>query len=356
MSINEKPIRVLIVEDSPVCRELLISLLNQEPGFQVVGVARDGAEGVRLAKRLQPDIITMDVYMPVMDGYEAARQIMHEIPCPIVMISSRLNKREHNLTFNALQAGALSILDKPAFNDSPDVHQQLLLHLRLMSEVKVVRRWSTHTITQKPMAVSTQLPVLPEDGSGAIQLVVMAASTGGPSTLVHILQQLPDTFPVPVLIVQHVTAGFAQGLADWLNSQIALSVQVGSHAYRPQPGQVIIAPDNYHMLINKQGRIVLSKTPPVHGLRPAADYLFQSTAEAYGKNAVGVILTGMGNDGAQGLQAMNKVGAYTIAQDEASCVVFGMPAAAIKLNAVTQVQPSNRIADSLLQLTNHVRV
>lgn len=345
MSIPVKPIRVLIVADSPIDRDLLVSVLQMEPGFQVAGSARNGAEGVRLAIRLQPDIITMDAHMPVMDGYEATRQIMREAPCPIVMISDRLHEDEHQLMFDAIQAGALSILQKPTPQDSPNVRQELVARLRLMSEVRVVRRWVTTTSNTDP------LPPIPlHNGRSPVRIVAMAASTGGPGALAHILGALPVDFPAPILIVQHVTVGFGEGLARWLNGQVALPVRIGRHADEPQPGEVLIAPDDYHMTVNKMGLITLSKTAAVHGLRPTADYLFHSLAEVYGKTAVGVILTGMGHDGAAGLRAMHQAGAYTIAQDEASCVVFGMPAVAVKLAAVTQVQSLDKIANLLMKL------
>ncbi len=351
MSDKSTPIRVLIVEDSRVYRELLVSVFQSAPDLQVVGTARNGDEGIRLARRLKPDVITMDIHMPEVDGYEATRRIMEEIPRPIVMISGSLNKNEHKLTFDAIQAGALSVLDKPTMDDPPEVHQQLISQIRLLSEVRVVRRWAKKSPQRKP-ADDTPLSLhnLPSRSDSKVQMVAIASSTGGPGALSATLGPLPADFPVPILIVQHVTVGFGQGLADWLNGQTALKVRIAKHADEPQPGEVLIAPDDYHMTVNSMGLISLNRAPLSHGLRPAADYLFHSVAKTYGKSAVGIILTGMGSDGAEGLLAMRDMGARTIAQDEDTCVVFGMPAVAIKLGAAEQIKPLPHIAEALIQL------
>lgn len=365
MTAKSAPVRVLIVEDSPVARELLVSILQSTPGLQVVGTARNGIEAVRLAKRLKPDIITMDIHMPEMDGFEATRQIMAETPRPIVMVSASLNKKERDLTFNALRAGALSIFEKPTIHDPPAVHDYLINQLKLMAEVKVVRRWGEITEHLKRPASSSP-PAPGRDGQtrrigsveqGAdIQLVAIASSTGGPGILVEILRQLPADFPAPVLIVQHITPGFATGLANWLNQQTPLEVRLARHADEPQPGQVLIAPDNYHMLVNSMGLITLSQSPAQHGLRPAANQLFNSVAQVYGATAIGVILTGMGSDGAEGLWAMREVGAHTIAQDKSTSIVFGMPAVAIELGAAEQVLPANKIAPAIMALVGYRKV
>ncbi|MFN8453557.1 MAG: chemotaxis-specific protein-glutamate methyltransferase CheB [Anaerolineae bacterium] len=349
MKKQDVPIRVLIAEDSPVARDLLVAILQDAAELQVVGTARNGLEAVRLAKRLQPDVIMMDVYMPEMGGLEATRQIMSETPRPIVMVSANLNQSERNLTFDSLQAGALSVLAKPTVNDPPEVYQALITQLKLMSEVKVIRRWMGDKSTQRP-STTVEPTVIERPDRSKIRLVAIAASTGGPGILAEILRALPGNFSAPILIVQHITAGFATGLADWLNQQTPLEVRLARQGDRPQAGLVLIAPDNYHMLVNRVGLITLTQTPPVQNLRPAADVLFQSVAEVYKDTAIGVILTGMGSDGAAGLRAMRAAGAYTIAQDQRSCIVFGMPAVAIELGAATQVLPANKIAAAMTTL------
>lgn len=347
MSEKTKMTRILIVEDSIVCRELLVSIFHNAPGLQVIGTARDGAEGVRLVKRLKPDLVTMDIHMPEMDGYEATRRIMAEVPCPIVMISGSLAKNEHELTFDALQAGALSIINKPTINDSKEVHQQLIDKINLMSEIKVIRRWGKERQKSTPI----MLPALPsKNWQTQIQMIAIAASTGGPGALANVLAPLPANFPIPIVIVQHVTIGFCEGFSSWLDSQVSLKVRVARQADNPQPGEVLVAPDDYHMTINSMGLVSLNKQAPYHGLRPAANALFHSVAQVYGKTAVGIILTGMGDDGAEGLKSMHDVGAHIIAQDENSCVVFGMPAAAVALGSVDQIKPLAQIAPTLIKI------
>ncbi len=340
-----------MVEDSPVARELLVTILQNAPGFQVVGVARNGAEGVRLAHRLKPDVITMDVHMPEMDGFEATRQIMAEIPRPIVMVSASMDKYERDMTFDALKAGALSVLEKPTMYDPPEVYEFLISKLRLMAEVKVLRRWNDRpaktTLATQPM---TAPPVLLRNGQSKIQLVAVASSTGGPGVVAQILRELPADFRAPVVIVQHITPGFGDSFAQWLNLQTPLTVRLARAGDELEAGQVLIAPDDQHLTLNSLGQVALNQEPPLHGVRPSADYLFQSTARVFGATAIGVILTGMGSDGAEGLRQLRATGAHTIAQNEQTCVVFGMPAVAIKLGAAEQVLPVDQISTALLNL------
>ncbi len=346
MEIETRPIKVLIVEDSLVARELLVSILQSTPDMQVVGTANNGVEAVQLARRLQPDVIAMDVYMPEMDGLEATRRIMAEIPRPIVMVSASYNPGEHQMSFDALQAGALSILEKPTINDPPQKLQFLADQLRLMSEVKVVRRWDRSKY--RPTAART--PALIQNGRAKIQLLAIASSTGGPGVLAKILSQLPAEFSVPVLIVQHIMAGFSAGLATWLNQLIPLTVRLAEQGDMIEAGQVLIAPDHHHMLVDNKKHIRLTQDAPENGLRPSANQLFYSVAKIYGASAIGVILTGMGSDGADGLLALKKTGAHTIAQDAATCVVFGMPAVAIEIGAAEQILPTDKIAAAVMQL------
>jgi two-component system chemotaxis response regulator CheB len=344
-------IRVLVAEDSPVARELLVSIFESAPGLQVVGTARNGAEAVRLAKRLKPDVIAMDVHMPEMDGFEATRRIMAETPRPIVLVSASFVKDERDLTFNALKSGALSVLEKPGMYDPPERHELLIAQLKLMSEVKVVRRWLE---SAKPASVGQQVVLKSSlregNGQPKFQLVAIASSTGGPGILAQILGQLPADFPLPILVVQHITQGFSAGLAGWLNQQTPLNVRLAGQGDELQPGQVLIAPDDYHMVVNSAGLISLSKEPSCHRLRPSANQLFYSVARVYGATAIGIILTGMGDDGAEGLRTMRQSGARTIAQDKNSCVVFGMPAVAIELGAAEQVLPANKIAAAIITM------
>ncbi|MDM8520832.1 chemotaxis-specific protein-glutamate methyltransferase CheB [Anaerolineales bacterium HSG6] len=343
-----KKIRVLIVEDSFSYRELLATIFQSTPDMEVVGKARDGLEGIDLAMRLKPDIVTMDIHMPNMDGFEATRQIMTKQPCPIIMISASFDPSQRHLTFEALRAGALSIIDKPTLFAPPQELEKMVTQVRLMSEVKVVRRWSSSTITPT-QTVHTPVSAPPVQAIKP-RIVAIAASTGGPGLLARILAKLPANFPVSVLIVQHITPGFGIGLVEWLNQQTPLDVVIATEGHYPKRGQVVVAPDEYHLELNGQGRLTLHQAPPLHGVRPAADYTFKSVAKYYGRRAVGVILTGMGRDGAEGLLEMHNAGAHTIAQDKESSVVFGMPAVAIELGAVIQVLPDTKIATTLNSL------
>jgi two-component system chemotaxis response regulator CheB len=339
-------IRVLIADDSPTCRELMVAIVQEAGGLQVAGTARNGAEAVRLTHRLQPDIVMMDIHMPELDGFGAVRQIMAEAPRPIIMLTSSLRRDEQTKSFNALEAGALTILEKPTITDPAEQYESLVAHIKTLAEVKVVRRWAKPG--DRPVRITP--PAAQPAPSSAIRMVAIATSTGGPSALATLLGDLPADFPAPILVVQHLTSGFGEGLVAWLNQKTALEVRLARHADAPQPGKVYVAPEEYHLTVNRQGLLALDKEPPYHGLRPSANPLFHSVAQVYGATALGVILTGMGNDGAAGLRAMRQAGARTIAQDQASCVVFGMPGAAIELEAAEQVQPLNRIARALLEL------
>lgn len=345
---QKRPIRLLIAEDSAVCRELLVTIFQNAAGIQVVGTARDGAEAVRLVNRLKPDIVTMDIYMPVMDGYEATRQIMAQMPCPIVMVSHKMTPDANELTFNALQAGALAILPKPTAQDSVQMQAELVEKVKLMADVKVVKRPLPSSL---PVVVPGTAPLrLVDSPPLPLNVIALAASTGGPGALAAILSRLPAHFPVPIVIVQHVAVGFGSDLSAWLNKQTPLRVRIGQVADGLCPGEVLLAPDNYHMQVNEFGYISLRKAAVQDRYCPSADDLFQSVAAVYGDTAVGIILTGMGDDGVQGLQALHQAGAMTIAQDEATSIVFGMPGRAVEAGAVTLTQPIDEIARTILNI------
>ena len=344
-------IRVLIVEDSAVTRELLAHILGSDLAIQVVGKARDGREALQLVQHLEPNVVTMDISMPGMDGYEATRRIMETHPVPIVIVSVVVNAREVATTFRALEAGALAAVQKPMGIGHPDYEETakaLVQTVKLMSEVKVVKRWPQHRkewLSAAPV-VEDELP------SGNIEIIAMGASTGGPTVLQTILSGLPGDLPAPVFIVQHIAPGFVHGFAESLALSCKLPVLVPAQGEAMQPGRVYLAPDGVHMGVGKGGRIDLMSEAPIDGMRPSISYLFRSVADVFGPGAVGVLLTGMGKDGAEGLKAMKEKGAVTIAQDEESCVVFGMPAEAIRLGAATYVLSPDRIASTLIRIMN----
>lgn len=341
-------IRVLVAEDSAVTREYLVYLLCQDPALEVIGVARDGLEAVQQAERLRPDVIVMDVHMPRMDGYEATRQIMARAPTPIVIVSASSSRQEVAATLDALKAGALTVLDKPAGPDH-SAHEEsarrLVETVKLMAEVKVVRRWPRRGSSERPAPAAVSV-------GQKIQLVAMAASTGGPPVVSEILGQLPRDLAVPVLLVQHIAPGFTEGLVEWLARETPLTVKLAAAGESVASGTVYIAPDGFQMGITTRGQIRLVKEPTGNSFCPSASHLFESVAEAYGPTAVGVLLTGMGRDGADGLLRLRQAGGVTIAQDERSSAIFGMPAEAIRLGAAASVLAPEDIARAIRSLVS----
>ena len=336
-------IRVMVAEDSAVTREYLDHLLSQDPALQVVGTVQNGQEAVEQAQRLRPDVILMDVHMPLMNGYEATRQIMERIPTPIVMISSNMSHDQVAMTFEALKAGALTVLDKPYGLGHPDSNKtasQLKETVRLMAGVKVIRRWPRRDR-------SAPSPTLPARAGSNIQLIVIGASTGGPTVIVEILGSLPLNFPVPILVVQHIATGFTPGLVKWVGQSTPLHVKLAKSGETAQPGTVYLAPHGAQMGITKDRQIHLTKEPRENHFCPSVSYLFESVAKAFGQSAMGILLTGMGQDGAGGLLQLSKAGGVTIAQDEETSVIFGMPGEAIRLGAAQYVLSPAQIAELL---------
>ncbi len=333
-----KPIvRVLVVDDSPTIQQILVNMLQSEPGFRVVGQARDGEEAIQLAARLRPDAITMDIRMPRMDGLQATRQIMSTAPRPIIVVGD-----DSDIASNAIAAGALTVIEKPKGLSPADyaaVREQLVTTIRLMAEAPVITIWPDGQALARARGAG---PV--------VELIAIAASTGGPGVLRQILGALPGDLSIPIVVVQHITNGFVQGFAGWLDGVTALEVAVATSNERIAEGRVLIAPDDAHMIVDPDGIVRLDYSAPVDGLRPSATRLFDSAAKAYGAAAVGVVLTGMGEDGAEGLDVLRSAGGRVIAQSEESCVVFGMPKAAIEQGSVDQILLPNEITAVLNRL------
>lgn len=336
-------IRVLVAEDSAVTREYLMYLLGQDPMLQVVGSAQNGLEAVEQTERLSPDVVLMDVHMPRMNGYAATRQIMERIPTPIVMVSSNMSYDQVAMTFEALKAGALTVLDKPyglGHPDSDKTASQLQETVKLMAGVKVIRRWPRRDRSAPSLA-------LPARAVSNIQLIVIGASTGGPTVIVEILESLPLNFPVPILVVQHIATGFTSGLVKWVGQSTPLHVKLAEPGETAQPGTVYLAPHGAQMGITKDRKIHLFKGTTENHFCPSVSYLFESVAKAFGRSAMGILLTGMGQDGAGGLLQLSKAGGVTIAQDEETSVIFGMPGEAIRLGAAQYVLSPRQIAELL---------
>jgi len=347
---GSRQIKVLVVDDSPVARELLIHILNSDPEIQVIGTASNGEEAMAVTKHLSPDVITMDIHMPKMDGYEATRRIMETDPLPIVIVTGSAGVKEVSMAMRVIEAGALAVVQKPGGFGHQDYQSDVsrfIQTVKLMSEVKVVRRRAfPRRETILPIEVKLERP-------SEIHLVAIGASTGGPPVLQTILSKLPTNFPVPVLIVQHMAAGFIEGFVEWLGQTSSLPVHVATHGEYILPGHVYLAPDGFAMKPDRYGRISLARGETENGLCPSVSSLFRSVAEVFGKNAVGILLTGMGKDGAEELRLMKEKGAITIAQDKESSVVHGMPGEAINLNAAMYVLAPEKIAAVLSGLVNN---
>jgi len=338
-----RTVRVLIVEDSRSQRELLTRVLEAAEGFEVAGTATNGKEAVEATQRLRPDVIAMDIHMPILDGYEATRQIMQTCPTPIVMVSNSMGD-EGRRSVEALAAGALALLRKPGSITHQEYESDrtaMLKTLRVMADVPVITR---HPV--RPPRPEISVPPARTRQS----LLAIAASTGGPAALQTVLTGLgtSETFPIPILIVQHIARGFVEALVDWLNATLPITVHIAADREKMQPGHVYLAPDGHHLLAADVGLIGLRAMAENDRYCPGADVLFESVARVYGSSAIGVIMTGMGDDGARGLLTLRASGGYTFAQDETSSVVYGMPQAAVAVGAVKQVESVTNLAQAIL--------
>lgn len=346
------PIRVLVVEDSSSVREFLVYLFASDQEIQVIGTANNGEEALAAVKDKKPDVITMDIHMPKMDGYTATRAIMESFPTPIVIVTGSSSISEMATTINALEAGALAVVKRPAGIGHPDhaaTARELIQTVKLMSEVKVIRRWA-----QRRTADAVK-PVMPEPVPVAreVRLVAIGSSTGGPPVLQRLLSKLPKDFHSPIIIVQHIAQGFTEGFAQWLAESSGFPVSVATDGELMQAGYAYVAPNGFQTTVDGHGRIVLHNSGLENGHLPSVSCLFRSVAAAYGPSAVGILLTGMGKDGAAELGLMKAEGAVTFAQDKESSVVHGMPGEAIELGAASYVLPPDKIAAVLTTLTNH---
>jgi two-component system chemotaxis response regulator CheB len=349
-------IRVLIVDDSAVIRRLLTRILEADPGIEVVGTARNGRIAIEMAAQLKPDVVTLDIEMPEMDGLGAVQLLRREHPAIRIIMLSTLTQRGSAATLDALCRGADDYLAKPS--SVTQVHGGLL-NVELVPKVKqfFVRRRTRPPAAALSGKASDELqehastrPLAPPPATGLRKVVVVGVSTGGPQALERIVPQLPDGFPVPVLIVQHMPPMFTRLLAERLQALSHLRVSEARDGQRLEPGIILIAPGDRHMRVRSQGEVVstvLDQGPPENSCRPSVDVLFRSAAEAYGAGVVSVVLTGMGQDGLLGVRQLAERGAHVIVQDQESSVVWGMPGAIADAGLAHQVLPLHQIVEAI---------
>lgn len=354
-----KNLRVLVVEDSLTVRKRLVEILASEPDISVVGEAADGRQAIALCQALKPDVISMDMMLPVMTGLAATEFIMAHCPTPILVVSASLNRGELFRSYDALAAGAVEMMDKPSgLDDEGEWDRRYVAALRLVSRVPVI----THVRARLPARIAAGEPgpgapasaVPPRSATapvGRCNLIALGTSTGGPGALVTVLSAMPAPLPVPILAVMHINEPFAIAFADWLDAQTPHRVAYATDGelLAACNGRVLLAPPDRHMVL-EGGRIRLHQAPPKHSCRPSVDVLFDSLAQEHGRQTAAALLTGMGRDGATGLLAIRQAGGATIAQDEASCVIYGMPREAVLLGAAERVLPLGEVGSSLVNL------
>ncbi len=345
-------IRLLVVEDSKTVRQALVEIFNADPSIQVVGTASDGEEAVNAVMTLKPDVVTMDINMPGMNGFEATRAIMSTLPVPIVVVTNKMDPKESVTLFRVMEAGALMVTAKPAAPGHPEYDEsvrELLRAVKLMSEIKVVRRVFPQTPGDATV-YSPLLPLTPTVPAAEIGIIAIGASTGGPPLLQSILSSLPADFSVPVVIVQHMAKGFTENFVDWLNQSSRMPVKLAANGMKMFPGHVYVAPDGSQTGVGPGDRLIITESELENGQSPSVSYLFRSVSNVYGSKAAGVLLTGMGKDGAAELKTLREKGGVTIAQNRESSVVFGMPGEAIRLNAAGYILAPDEIATVLTKL------
>ncbi|MEM3731133.1 MAG: chemotaxis response regulator protein-glutamate methylesterase [Candidatus Bathyarchaeia archaeon] len=331
-------LRVLVVDDSVFMRKVISEIISSDPQLNVVGTAADGIDALEKIATLKPDVVTLDVNMPRMDGLTTLKHIMEQNPIPVVMLSSATQEGAA-ITFKALELGAVDYIPKPSGELSLDIgkiRDEIITKIKTAAQAKIASRikGTRHLI---------QFREKPRE-----KIITIGASTGGPPAIEEILEQLPKDVP-PILIVQHMPVGFTKPFANRLDSLTQFSVKEAEEGDKIIPGQALVAPAGFHMIVTKDKRIHLDLRPPIHGVRPAVDPMMETTAQVYKSQAIGVLLTGMGRDGALGMKAIKNYGGVTIAQNEESCTVFGMPKAAIEEGCVDKVLHISQIAEEIIR-------
>ena len=343
------PIRVLLVEDSRISLTILKRILNSSPEIEVVGEARTGLEALPLIPEIDPDVICTDLHMPQMNGLELTSEVMASYPRPILVISASVQEDDPHNVFQLLEAGAVDIFPKPRAGmlaEDESFKQQLIEKIIVIAGVKVLTKRRKFPVSLEPGKITN----ISGNTYPKPKIIVIGASTGGPQALQELFSHLPPDLSVPVICVQHICLGFLQGLIDWLATSCSLPIEIAQPGEIPKPGRIYFPPEQLHLELDGQGRFFCHDALPLEGHRPSITVTFQSIAKFYGRKSVGILLTGMGRDGASGMAALAQTGACTIAQDESTSVIFGMPKEAIDLGAAKEVLPIGAIAPMLQKL------
>ena len=342
------PIRVLVVDDSALIRNVMTEILSQDPEIQVVGTAPDPYVAREKIKGLKPDVLTLDVEMPKMDGLTFLQKLMAARPMPVVMVSS-LTEQGAATTLQALESGAVDFVTKPTMDiqhGMSDLAHQITSKVKIAAQATVKKRTQPADCAERIKVLAAQSAMIKTTDT----IIAIGASTGGTEALRELLEVLPPNTP-PIVMTQHMPERFTKSFADRLNQLCQIQVKEAQEGDSVIPGQALLAPGNYHMELRRSGAryyVTLNQEPPINRHRPSVDAMFRSVARYAGGNSLGVILTGMGNDGAAGMVEMKQAGAFNVAQDEASCVVFGMPKEAIKAGGIDKILPLNEIPGALL--------
>ncbi len=347
---GEKKINVLVVDDSMVCREMIKQILESDPEINVIDHAVNGQEALSKTKELSPDLITMDIHMPKVDGIEATEMIMAAKPTPIFIVSSSVDEKKTSAAFEALKKGALDVIKKPEpviWNNLAEIGDELIEKVKILSKIKVIK----HIGGIKKAYPAKKIRVK----KSAYQILAIGSSTGGPSALLKILGSLPGNFPLPIVVAQHITDGFIEGMIDWLRNYIHLPLKIAKNKESFSSGEIYISPTGKHLTVYFGGLIKLLEAEDKDLFRPSVNKLFESVAKIYGHRAIGVILTGMGSDGALGLKMIKEAGGLTLAQSEESCAVYGMPKAAIEVGAVENTSDINMIPEIIIEATSKIK-
>ncbi|MCD6382520.1 MAG: chemotaxis-specific protein-glutamate methyltransferase CheB [Candidatus Hydrothermae bacterium] len=338
-----RPVRVLIVDDSPTVRFIVRKILSRDPSIEVVGEAKGGKEAVELVRKLRPDVMTLDLRMPDLDGLQVTEIVMAEEPTPILILTSAIDRDEKYTTFEAISRGTLDVMEKPGpdnGSDWSDSERTLLEKVKLLSTIRVVPHVRPRIHGNEPIRIKKAV---------TYEFVAIGASTGGPKLLRTLFESLPPDFSLGIAVVQHITRGFEESFAEWLSRVTPFEAKIARDNDEIQPGKILIAPPGLHLIVKNRERVGLSDAKPLNGQKPSADFLFMSASAVFGERVIGMILSGMGRDGARGLKMLSGAGGKTLALREEECAVFGMPRAAYDEGAVDGFSSLAEIIQNLVK-------